>query len=97
MLDRLLPYLAGICILALIVIRVIRARKSGAAAVKFEVLYLIVYGFLAGVLVSFFLNHPEFGLAGLVIFGAFLAGFILRALPLFRLISEVERKAADKH
>ena len=95
MLDQLLPYVAGLCVIALIVVRFMRARKQGAAAVKFDVIYLIIYGFLAGILTAFFLAHPEFGLMSLAILGTFMVGFIFRALPLFRLISEVERKAAE--
>ncbi|MFN8165118.1 MAG: hypothetical protein U0X76_02835 [Bacteroidia bacterium] len=96
MLDQLLPYLAGICLVVLLIVRFLRSRRRGAAAVKFDVIYLAVYAFLAGILISFFLNHPEFGMMGLLIFATFMAGFIFRAIPLFRLISDVEKKAEGR-
>lgn len=91
-----LPYLIGFLVVSLIILRIIRSKRSGSAAVKFEILYLMVYTFMAGVLVTFFLEHPEIGWMSLLILGTFFAGFILRAVPLFRLIREVEEKAAGR-
>jgi hypothetical protein len=90
-----LPYLVGILVITMIILRFMRSKRTGAAAVKFEVLYLMVYTFTAGVLVTFFLEHPEIGWMSLLILATFFAGFILRAMPLFRLIKDVEEKAKN--
>ena len=91
-----LPYLIAILILAMVILRLIRRKRIGSAAVKFEVLYLMVYSFLGGVLVTFFLEHPEIGWMSILILVTFFIGFFVRTLPLFRLIKDVESKAEGR-
>jgi Na+/proline symporter len=91
-----LPYLVVILIIAMVVIRFMRSKRTGSAAVKFEVLYLMVYSFLGGVLATFFLEHQEIGWMSILILATFAVGFIVRTLPLFRLIKSVEEKAEGR-
>ena len=91
-----LPYLIGVLVLTMIILRWMRSKRIGASAVTYEILYLMVYTFMAGVLVTFFLENPETGGMALLILATFFAGFILRAFPLFRLIKEVEKKAEGR-
>ena len=91
-----LPYLILLLILAMIILRMIRNKRTGSAAVKYEVVYLMVYSFLGGVLVTFFLEHQEIGWMALLILATFFVGFFVRTLPLFRLIKDVESKAEGR-
>ncbi len=91
-----LPYLMGISIILMIVLRVMRRKRIGSAAVKFEVLYLMAYSFLFGVLVTFFLEHQDIGWMAILISATFFVGFFVRTMPLFRLIREVEDKAEGR-
>ena len=91
-----LPYLILLLIITMLILRVMRKKRIGSAAVKFEVLYLMVYSFLGGVLVTFFLEHQEIGWMSLLILATFFVGFSVRTLPLFRLIKDVESKAEGR-
>lgn len=91
-----LPYLIVVLILAMVILRFMRRKRIGSAAVKFEVLYLMVYSFLGGVLVTFFLEHQEIGWMAMLILATFFVGFFVRTLPLFRLIKDVETKAEGR-
>lgn len=85
-----MPYLLAIAVVSLLIIRLIAARKTGATAVKYEVIYLIVYAFFGGILFSFLLSNPDMGIFALLILITFFGGFAMRLLPLFRLIKKVE-------
>jgi len=91
-----LPYLIAILIISMVILRLMRRNRVGSAAVRFEVLYLMVYSFLGGVLVTFFLEHQEIGWMAMLILATFFVGFFVRTLPLFRLIKDVETKAEGR-
>ena len=91
-----LPYLIVVLILAMVILRFMRRKRIGSAAVRFEVLYLMVYSFLGGVLVTFFLEHQEIGWMAMLILATFFVGFFVRTLHLFRLIKAVESKAEGR-
>lgn len=91
-----MPYILIAAVVSLIALRLISSRKSGATAVKYEVIYLIVYAFFGGILFSFLLSNPEMGLMAFFILITFMGGFAMRLLPLFRLIKKVEDEMAGK-
>ncbi len=91
-----LPYLIAVLIISMLILRVMRSKRTGSSAVRFEVLYLMVYSFLGGVLVTFFLEHQEIGWISILISATFFVGFFVRTLPLFRLIKDVETKAEGR-
>ncbi len=95
--NFIMPYLVAAALVSLIVVRILGARKTGASAVKFEVIYLLIYAFFGGVLFSFFLTNPGMGIVALLVLATFTGGFILRLIPLFRLIRKVEDETRIKN
>jgi hypothetical protein len=90
--ELLMPYIAAATILALVIIRIIKGKKQGPAAVKLEIIYLLVYSFFCGVATAFFISQPGFGWLMVMAIFVFVIGFVLRLIPLFRLIEDVEKK-----
>lgn len=84
-----MPYILIAAVISLIALRFIALRKKGASAVKFEVIYLIVYAFFGGILFAYLLTN-DLGFMGILILLTFMTGFAMRLIPLFRLIKKVE-------
>jgi hypothetical protein len=89
-------YLVFAGLISLVVLRILMRGKTGASAIRLEFIYLMVYAFMGGLIVSVFLSQPSPGWLGILVIITFLAGFFLRLYPLLRLISEVEKKTQGK-
>jgi fatty acid desaturase len=91
-----MPYILAAAVISLVALRFIGMRKTGAAAVKYEVIYLVLYAFFGGILFSFLLSNPDMGIMALLILITFITGFVMRLIPLIRLIKKVEDEMADR-
>ncbi|MFM8432488.1 MAG: hypothetical protein ACKOA1_06815 [Bacteroidota bacterium] len=86
-------YLAIAIFVTMILVRMIRFKRKGGAALVMDVSYLCLYCFLGGLVVFYlvaFIPGADW-LWGLAFCAMFWGGFFLRAIPLFRQMREYYR------
>lgn len=88
--EATLLYILIIAVVSLVIVRILGSKKKGAGAVKFEVIYLLIYSFFGGILFWFAISGTSMGILAVLIPATFIGGLIIRLVPLFRLIKKVE-------
>lgn len=85
-----IPYILLLFIAAVIVLRIAKARRSGLAALKVELLGLIVYAFFLGTFFLFLLLQMGDSWIPVLLICTLSAGLFFRAYPIFRMLDKYD-------
>ena len=82
--EEVIPYVLVAILVIIISLRILKGRRKGIAALKIEIIYLLVYCFLGGFLTYLAISKfPSIAYA-ILFLGVFWAGLLIRIYPLFK-------------